>query len=299
MTYSIVARDPDTGALGVAVQTCMFAVGAIVPWARAGVGAVATQAFTERLYGPRCLAAMADGKTAEEALAAARELDPGAAIRQVGVVDAHGTVSNFTGESCIDFAGGRTGDGYAVQANMMASADVWPAMASAFEASSAAFPQRLLTALVAGENAGGDGRGAMSAALLVVDSLRREDPTDGVVVDVRVDEHERPLDELGRLLTVSDAFGHYFRAVDAIGAGDLDALRREIGAAHDLLPQEENILFVRAGALFFDGKIDEGRAAIRELVARRPSWATILQSFADKGMFATPPGVDIDELMAR
>src|SRR5262245_40788856 len=215
MTYSIVARDPDTGALGVAVQTCMFAVGAIVPWARAGVGAVATQAFTERAYGPRCLASMASGRSADEALTAARDEDPVAAMRQVGVIDAAGAAANFTGELCISFAGHQRGDGYAVQANMMASAHVWPAMAAAYEAASGPFPRRLLAALAAGEEAGGDARGAMSAAMKVVDGDRRDDPTDGVVVDVRVDEHDRPLDELARLLTASDAFDHYFRAVDA------------------------------------------------------------------------------------
>jgi uncharacterized Ntn-hydrolase superfamily protein len=297
VTYSIVARDPETGALGVAVQTCMFAVGSIVPWARAGVGAVATQAFAERAYGPRCLASMADGLSARDALDAARGEDPVTAMRQVGVIDATGATASFTGELCISFAGNQRGDGYAVQANMMASRDVWPAMAAAYEAASGPFGRRMLAALVAGEEAGGDARGAMSAAMKIVDGERRDDPDDGVVVDIRVDRHDRPIDELARLLTASDAFAHYFRAVHAIGAGDIDGLRREIGAAHDLLPREENILFVHAGALFFDGKIDEGRAELRELVANRPSWATVIRSFAEEGLFAMPPGVDLEELL--
>jgi uncharacterized Ntn-hydrolase superfamily protein len=296
VTYSIVARDPETGALGVAVQTCMFAVGATVPWARAGVGAVATQSFTEKAYGPRCLAAMADGRAAPDALHAARAVDPGSAMRQVGVVDATGSVANFTGELCIEHAGDRTGDGYAVQANMMASAAVWPAMATAYETASGPFARRLLAALAAGEDAGGDARGAMSAAMKIVDGERREDANDGVLVDVRVDEHQRPLDELARLLTFADAFDHYFRAVDAIGTGDLDAVRREIDAAHELAPADENILFVRAGSLFFDGRIDEGRAALRALIEARPSWATVIRSFAEKDLFAMPPGVSLDDL---
>jgi uncharacterized Ntn-hydrolase superfamily protein len=297
VTYSIVARDPETGALGVAVQTCMFAVGSIVPWARAGVGAVATQAFTERAYGPRCLAFMADGGSAEDALRAARAEDPGAAVRQVGVIDSTGAVANFTGELCIAYAGNQRGDGYAVQANMMATRDVWPAMATAYEAASGPFARRLLAALTAAEEAGGDARGGMSAAMKIVDGERRVDPTDGVLVDIRVDVHERPLDELARLLTAADAFGHYFRAVDAIGAGDLEGLRREIDTAHELLPREENILFVRAGALFFDGRVDEGRAALAELVAARPSWATVLRSFVENGMFAVPPGFDLEAIL--
>jgi uncharacterized Ntn-hydrolase superfamily protein len=297
VTYSIVARDPETGALGVAVQTCMFAVGATVPWARAGVGAVATQAFAERAYGPRCIASMAAGRSAAEAMTEARGQDPAAAMRQVGVVDAAGEAANFTGELCISFAGNQRGDGYAVQANMMATRDVWPAMASAYEGGSGPFARRLLGALAAGEAAGGDARGAMSASMKIVDGERRDDPTDGVIVDIRVDEHEHPLDELARLLTASDAFAHYFRAVDAIAAGDLEGLRREIGAAHELLPDEENILFVRAGALFFDGRIDEGQAALRALVAARPSWATVIRSFAEKGMIAVPPGFDLEALL--
>jgi len=296
VTYSIVARDSETGALGVAVQTCMFAVGAVVPWARSGVGAVATQSFTEKAYGTRCLTAMADGRDAADALQGARAADPGAPMRQVGVIDAAGGVANFTGELCVAFAGDCMGDGYAVQANMMATPDVWPAIASAYESASASFARRLLAALVAGEAAGGDARGGMSAAILVVDAERRDDPADGVLVDVRVDEHERPLDELARLLTAAEAFDHYFRAIDAIGEGDVEAVRREIDAAHELMPAEENIRFLRAGSLLLEGRLDEGRAALGALVTARPGWGTILRSFAEKGLFALPPGLDLDEL---
>jgi uncharacterized Ntn-hydrolase superfamily protein len=295
MTYSIVARDPETGALGVAVQTCMFAVGAIVPWARAGVGAVATQAFSERAYGWRCLAALADGRSAADALTAARAADDASVMRQVGVVDATGSTAAFTGDLCVDYAGEQLGAGFAVQANMMASSDVWPAMAAAYESARGPFAARLLTALVAGEQAGGDARGRMSAALLVVDGERRDDATDGVLVNIRVDAHDQPLDELARLLVASDAFAHYFRAVDAI-AGDPAVVAQEIEAAHALLPDDENILFVRAGALFLKGRIAEGQAAMLELFDRRPTWRTIVRSFADKGLFAIPPGVDVEEL---
>lgn len=298
MTYSIVARDPETGALGVAVQTCMFAVGAVVPWARAGVGAVATQAFGEPAYGPRCLDAMAAGSPAIDALATARAVDAMSVMRQVGVVDAAGTAAAFTGDLCVEFAGVQLGDGYAVQANMMASPDVWPAMASAYEAASGPFADRLLAALVAGEAAGGDARGGMSAALLVVDGERRADPNAGVVVDVRVDAHEQPLAELARLVRTGDAFVHYFRAVDAIGAGDNEAVLREIEMARALLPDDENIQFVRAGALILNGRVDDGRATMRALLASRPSWATVLRSFVAKGMFPVPEGLDLDDLLA-
>jgi uncharacterized Ntn-hydrolase superfamily protein len=298
MTYSIVARDPDTGALGVAVQTCMFAVGAIVPWARAGVGAVATQAFGEPAYGPRCLDAIARGSSAAGALATARAADVMSVMRQVGVVDATGAAAAFTGELCVEFAGAQIGEGYAVQANMMASPDVWQAMAQAYADSSGPFADRLVSALVAAEAAGGDARGRMSAALLVVDGERRDDPNAGVLVDVRVDAHDQPLDELARLVRAADAFDHYFRAVDAIGAGDNEAVLREIEIARTLLPGDENIQFVRAGALFFNGQVDEGRATMRALLANRPSWATVVRGFVDKGLFALPAGFDLEDLLA-
>ena len=150
MTYSIVSRDPGTGLLGVAVQTAMFAAGASVLWARAGVGAVATQAITEGAYGPRCLDVIQGGASAPAALAQGQSADEAALLRQVGVVAADGSVAAMTGEWCIDHAGHLLGDGFAVQANMMASPAVWPAMAEAYQSSPEGFPRRLLAALEAG-----------------------------------------------------------------------------------------------------------------------------------------------------
>jgi uncharacterized Ntn-hydrolase superfamily protein len=140
MIYSIVARDPASGALGVAVQSCYFAVGAVIPWARPGVGAVATQAFTDPGYGPRCLEALAAGASAAEALDKAAAADPAAFLRQVGVVAADGGVAATTGAGCIDHAGHIAGDGFAVQANMMASPAVWPAMADAYTSAAGPLP---------------------------------------------------------------------------------------------------------------------------------------------------------------
>jgi uncharacterized Ntn-hydrolase superfamily protein len=140
MTYSIVARDESTGELGVGVQTCFLAVGSIAPWARAGVGAVATQAFAELAYGPRCLDALGAGRSAVDALAEARAADPMAELRQVGVVAAGGDVAAVTGELCVDHAGHVIGNGFTTQANMVSSADVWGAMAAAFERSTGPWP---------------------------------------------------------------------------------------------------------------------------------------------------------------
>ena len=206
MTYSIVARDPDSGAFGVAVQTCWFAVGAIVPWAIAGVGAVATQAMVEVSYGPKCLEKLVAGAGAGQALDGVRADDEGADVRQVAVIDAVGGVSAHTGALCIDYAGHHTGSHYSVQANMMASAGVWPAMAEAYEGATGTFPERLLHVLRAAEDAGGDARGRMSAAMLIVDGERHDHPWQGVLVDVRVDHDDRPLDAIERLLGAADAF---------------------------------------------------------------------------------------------
>lgn len=201
--------------------------------------------------------------SAIQALAHARAADPTDATRQVGVVDAHGSAVSFTGTLCVGHAGEQLGPGYAVQANMMATPQVSPAMAAAYEAAPGPFPQRLLEALRAGEDAGGDARGRMAAALLAV----------------------------------SDAFACCFRAIDAMGAGNAPVALAEIDAAAAALPDDENIRFARAGALMLAGRVDEGRVVMRDLMAGRASWTTIARSLADKGIFPTPPEVDLDELL--
>jgi len=161
MTYSIVARDATTGELGIAVQTCFFGVGSIVPWARPGVGAVATQAMAEKAYGPRCLDALAGGADAGEALAQAQGVDPMALVRQVAVIGASGAPAVATGQMCFDHAGEAVGDSYSAQANMVASSEVWGAMAQGYEQASGPLARRLLAALDAGAGAGGVARGRM------------------------------------------------------------------------------------------------------------------------------------------
>lgn len=247
VTYSIVARDRATGQIGVAVQTASFAVGSTVPWARAGVGAVATQAITEPAYGPRCLDRMATGDPASLALEAAGALDPLAPLRQVGVVDARGGAAAVTGDLCIDFCGHIVGVGFAVQANMMASSDVWSGMAEAFEAAaSASLARRLLAALLGAQSAGGDARGQMSAAAIVVDPERREQPWEGRLVDVRVDRDERPLDALGTLIDAAAAYAAFQRGIDALVASDGPTALVEFDEGLALLPGEENLCFLES-----------------------------------------------------
>jgi uncharacterized Ntn-hydrolase superfamily protein len=297
MTYSIVARDPQSGALGVAVQTSMFAVGASVPWARAGVGAVATQAIGEPAYGRRCLDALASGAAAADALAEAQALDPAAFLRQVGVVGADGSVAAMTGEWCIDHAGHLLGDAFAVQANMMASPDVWPAMAGAFQTSTVSFPRRLVAALDAGQAAGGDARGTMSAALVVVES-EATNAWAGRPIDLRVDRSDDPIGELERLLDAAEAFAGFNRAVEALFAGDGNTALVEIDHALAAVPGDENMRFVRSGALAATGEFDRARNELKSLIGGRSTWETIVRSFAAKGLLSLPPSTSIDMLLS-
>ncbi len=198
-TFSIAAFDPETDSLGVAVQSKFLAVGAVVPWARAGVGAVATQAMANFNYGPRGLELMAEGRTVQETVEALTSADGGRDHRQVGVVDARGRAATFTGSECFDWAGGVTGDHYAAQGNILVGRETVGAMAKTYEEADGDLAARLLAALDAGQKAGGDSRGKQSAALLVV----REDGGYGGdndrVIDLRVDDHPGPIEELARL----------------------------------------------------------------------------------------------------
>jgi uncharacterized Ntn-hydrolase superfamily protein len=198
-TFSIVARDPATGELGVAVQSRVIAVGAIVPYARAGLGAIATQAWGNPAYGPEGLRLLQQGKSPDEVIQVLTSADPQRGERQVGVLAADGRTANFTGEGCIEWAGGRTGKDYAVQGNLLAGEAVVKAMAESFESSHGDFGTRLLEALEAGQRAGGDKRGMQSAALLIVHEGWGYGGLTDRYRDLRVDDHPKPIEELRRI----------------------------------------------------------------------------------------------------
>jgi len=202
MTFSIVARDGTTGEWGVAVASKFLAVGSVVGWAQAGAGAVATQAMANIAYGPEGLRLLAAGSSASETLAALVEPDTDREHRQVGLVDASGGVATFTGSECFDWAGGHTGDGYACQGNILTGPEVVQAMATTFESSVGDLGTRLLAALGSGDEAGGDKRGRQSAALLVAREGGGYGGGFDVSVDLRVDDHAHPVDELRRLLDI-------------------------------------------------------------------------------------------------
>lgn len=206
MTYSIVARESATGDLGVAVQSKFLSVGSVVPWARAGVGAIATQSYANVGYGPDGLALLAGGANAEDTLAGLVELDQLRAQRQAGAVDAHGGSASYTGRSCFAWAGGRTGRDYAAQGNILAGAAVVDALADTFEAGGLPFPELLVACLAAADAAGGDRRGRQSAALLVVREGGGYGGGNDRWIDLRVDDHADPVTELARLLDLTHLY---------------------------------------------------------------------------------------------
>ena len=273
MTYSIVARDPSSGQLGVAVQSHWFSVGPIVPWAQAGVGAVATQANAEVSYGPHGLELLRQGLGAREALDRLLAADPGASGRQVAIVDAHGSVATHTGSLCIPFAGHATGDAVSCQANIMASERVWPAMLEAFNSASDALAARLMAALDAGELAGGDLRGRQSAAILVV-------PPQGTpwqaIVSLRVEDHPEPLAELRRLLRLHEAYELAGQADELVNEGLHDEAASLYRRASELAPDNHELRFWAGLGAAQAGDVDSGVADVLAAIEQQPGWRELL-----------------------
>ncbi len=200
MTFSIVARDTQTGELGIAVQSKFLAVGSVVPWARAGIGAIATQSWANTTYGPGGLELLASGVPASEVLVQLTRNDDGRALRQVGIVGVHGAPATYTGEECFPWAGGHVGEDYTCQGNILVGEETVLAMARTFEETAGALCDRLVAALAAGQAAGGDSRGQQSAALLVVRERGGYGGFNDHYIDLRVDDHPQPIDELQRIL---------------------------------------------------------------------------------------------------
>jgi len=276
-TFSIVARDPGTGELGVAVQSHWFSVGSVVPWAEAGVGVVATQSFVNPAYGPDGLALMQQGVAAPEALAQLVAQDPGEAVRQVAFVDVQGRAAAHTGKNCIASAAEHVGEGYSVQANMMENERVVPAMARAYEGAKGPLAERLLAALEAAQREGGDIRGQQSAALLVV----RAQPTGRVwedrTIDLRVEDSAHPLDELRRVYRVHQAYEHMNAGDLALEKKDLARALAEYGRAAELEPENLEIVFWSAFTLATNERLDEAVPLFRRVFAKESRWVELLK----------------------
>jgi uncharacterized Ntn-hydrolase superfamily protein len=289
VTYSIVARDPHTGEMGVATQTQALAVGSSVPWASPGYGVIATQSMGEPMYGELGLDMLRGGLTAQEVLAALRQVDPHPERRQVAMVDTSGGLDVYTGEACIEAAGHRIGDGCAALANLVTSPQVWEDMVEAFEAASGPLASRLLRALHAAEDAGGDLRGRRSAALLVVRAERTGRPWRDQVVDLRVDDADDPLAQLDVLLDRSARYHRMVAALDLAMEGraeeacvDLDRMLEEDADA------EPDLLMWRALVVGLAGREDAARDAIAELQATAPAFVETLRRFGPAGLLPDP-----------
>lgn len=274
-TYSIVAHDPQTGELGVAVQSHWFSVGQIVSWAEAGVGAVATQSFVDPSYGKLGLELMRVGRSAPETLAGLLAADANREVRQVAMIDAKGRVSAHTGTKDIQAAGHIVGDNFSVQANLMASDKVWPAMAQAFRSAKGDLAERMLVALEAAEAAGGDIRGRQSAALVVVSGKPTGRAWVDRVFDLRVDDAAEPLRELRRLVKIQRAYNHMNAGDLAVEHKDNEAALREYSAAARLVEGDRDIpasrtaeiTYWHAVALVNMGRVEDSLPLFRKVFA--------------------------------
>jgi uncharacterized Ntn-hydrolase superfamily protein len=286
MTYSIAARDPDTGLMGVAVQSHWFSVGSVVTWGEAGVGVVATQAFAEPSYGPFGLDLMRAGTPAPDALQELLTKDPGSQSRQVAMVDAFGRAAAHTGERCLAGAGHVVGDEYSVQANMMLNDTVPDAMSRAFEAAEGGLVSRLLAALEAAEGEGGDIRGRQSAAILVVGAEPGAHAAAGTVLELRIEDHPEPLTELRRLVEVKRAYDRMNAGDAFLAQGAVDAAAAEYEAAQAAVPGNVEFTFWRGVALANLGRLDEARTFLQRTYGAPGAWEELLRRLPAGGLLS-------------
>lgn len=296
-TYSVVARDPDTGQIGVAVQSHYFGVGPIVPWAEAGVGAVATQAMARVDYGPLGIAAMREGRAASEVMVSLLAQDDGRDMRQVAMIDAHGDVSAHTGERCIAAAGHYVGRNFSVQANMMMDDTIVPAMAAAFPVAMGDLADKLLATLVAAQEAGGDFRGQQSAAIVVVSGEKQTDRWQGRLFDLRVEDHPRPLEELARLIQLRRAYQWMDQGDEELWRGEIAAATESYSKAVAFAPEVMEVKFW-AGVNQVAGGLDEGHALLKEVFAAEPIWRDAVQRLVAVELLPNDPAL-IESILAN
>jgi len=283
-TFSIVARDKKTGEMGVAVQSHWFSVGADVPWAEAGVGVVATQSFVDPSYGPKGLELMRLGKSASETLKQLIAADSGEAVRQVAMVDSKGEAAVHTGKCCVDCAGHRTGDGYSVQANLMLNDKVPTAMANAFETALGDLAERMMMALEAAQEVGGDIRGKQSAAMIMVKAQSSGKPWADRTVDLRVEDHPEPLKELRRLISVARAYGHMNAGDAVMEKNDVETALKEYGEAMKLAGDNVEIAFWSALTLALKGKVDQALPIFKKVFLEDTNWVEVLKRLPKAGV---------------
>ena len=283
-TYSIVAMDETTGELGVAVQSHWFSVGSVVPWAKAGVGAVATQSFVKVDYGPDGLRLMESGMTAIKALEILISQDDGEAVRQIGMIDFNGNVTAHTGKRCIEHAGHIIGENYSVQANMMAKSTVPKAMANAFDNSKGDLADRMMAALEAAETEGGDIRGKQSAAMLIVSG----DPT-GVIwkdtkLSLRIEDHSTPLIELKRLIRIHRAYQHANMGDHYMETEEIEKALIEYKKAEQYYPENAELPYWSAIALVNGDRLDDALPIFESVFQRNPNLKAMTPRLIKSGL---------------
>ena len=283
-TYSIVALDETTGELGVAVQSHWFSVGFLVPWAKAGVGAVATQSFVKVDYGPDGLQLMESGITAVDALKTLTSKDDGEAVRQVGMIDIKGNVAAHTGSRCIKYAGHIVGENYSVQANMMANGTVPKAMAVAFEKTKGDLADRMMAALEAAEAEGGDIRGKQSAAMVIVSGEPSGVDWKDTKLSLRIEDHPTPLIELKRLIRVHRAYQHANMGDHYMETEEIDKALIEYSKAAEYYPENAELPYWSAIALANGGRLEEALPVFQSVFQRNPDLKTMTPRLVKSGL---------------
>ncbi len=283
-TFSIVAIDEKAGQMGVAVQSHWFSVGSVVSWGEAGVGVVATQSLVNVSFGKRGLDLMKSGKSAEQALEELLATDEGRAFRQVAIIDADGNIASHTGEKCIEDAGHVSGENFSVQANMMLNKKVVPAMAAAFKVADGPLAERMVAALKAAQDAGGDIRGQQSAAILVVKLESTGKVWEDRLIDLRVEDHPDAVDEIARILKVHRAYEFMNKGDLAIEKGDEAAALKYYGAAQKMFPENPEMKYWHAVSLANIGRIKEALPLFKTVFEKDKNWIELTRRIEKNGL---------------
>ena len=283
-TYSIVARDPETGEMGVAVQSHWFSVGSIVSWGEAGVGVVATQSFVNPAFGPDGLELLKSGMTASEVVDKLIAEDEGRDVRQLAILDVNGNVKSYTGKNCIPGAGNIVGENYSVQANLMLNDKVPVAMSKAFEESKGPLAERMMAALFAAEEVGGDIRGKQSAAILVVKGKSSGKVWEDRLIDLRVEDDPYPLDKLDRLLKIHRAYAHMNAGDLAIEHGDMELAMKEYSAAEKMFPDNEEMKYWHAVTLATNGDVESSLPLFKDVFKKNQNWKILTPRLVPIGL---------------
>ncbi len=297
-TYSIVARDTATGEMGVAVQSHWFSVGTLVAWGEAGVGVVATQSFINPSFGPRGLALLKQGLSPQQALDYLIESDEGRDVRQLAILDSKGRVAAYTGKNCIPEAGHITGDNFSVQANLMLKNTVWKAMSEAFQNTKGPLAERMIAALEAAQNEGGDIRGKQSAAILVVRGKSTGKVWADRLIDLRVEDNPEPVKELKRLLKIHRAYEHMNDGDLAVETGNMELAMKEYSTAEEMFPDNEEMKFWHAVTLVNIDKLEEALPLFKKVFDKNNDWKTLLPRLTKVGLLKADKKT-IDKILSQ